>query len=51
MNDAGEIRAKLYDGWEQNAANEHALHTLRAETGDPSWRTVCVVRDDMEAAR
>lgn len=45
INDAGEIRALIYDGWEQDEANRHTLERLRVETGDPSWTTI-LVRDD-----
>jgi hypothetical protein len=45
MNEAGELRTYLYEGWERDEANADALLRAEEETGDASWHTV-FIRDD-----
>lgn len=46
MNDAGEIRVRLYEGaWRRDEANRDAIARAIEHTGDRSWRTVLVIPD------
>jgi hypothetical protein len=47
----GRLAVRLYEGWEQDDANAHALRQLAAQTGNASWRTVLVAAEPEPVAR
>ena len=51
LNADGRLAVRLYEGWEQDDANAHALRQVAAQTGDPSWRTVLVAAEAEPVAR
>jgi hypothetical protein len=51
LNADGRLAVRLYEGWEQEEANTHALRQLVAQTGDATWRTVLVAAEPEPVAR
>jgi hypothetical protein len=51
LNAEGRLAVRLYEGWEQEEANAHALRQLAAQTGDATWRTVLVAAEPETVAR